>query len=66
MTESEKIIKFLKEHPLISIHALEKEIGIYARNLDKAVKGERGIPDQYIEPLHKSLSIYGLKQKEKK
>lgn len=58
---AEIIIKFLQDHPLISIHALEKEIGMYARNLDKAVKGERGIPDQYIGPLQKALKPYGLK-----
>lgn len=58
---SKKIIKFLKDHPLISIHALEKECGIYARNLDKAVKGERGIPIEYQNKLITILKNYGLK-----
>lgn len=60
---SEKIVKFLREHPLISLNSLEEMLGIPQSTLSKAVKenSERDIPVKHIPAIVEVLISYGLK-----
>lgn len=62
---SEKIVKFLREHPLISLNSLEEMLDIPQSTLSKAVKenSERDIPGKHIEKLSEELLHYGFNPK---
>lgn len=62
---SEKIIAFLNIHPLISINALEKQIGMTQSTIGQ-VKYGRKIPKKFIVPCCELLKDYGMKYKPKK
>lgn len=56
-----KIVEFLRSHPLISIYGLEKQIKISEGTIAKAVKGDRSLPDKYNELIEPVLKEYGYK-----
>ena len=58
---SEDIVAFLKEHPLISVHGLEKKAGMPKNSLTQAVAGTRKIPFDYIFRLFTEIGLYGFK-----
>lgn len=58
--KTESIIKFLKEHPLISINGLEKDCKLSQGTISKAVKGERRIKDKNVKKIAEELGKYGL------
>ena len=57
---NEKILKFLKTHELISVHALEKKCGMPQSTIGQAQNG-RKVPEKYHESLIKELKRYGFK-----
>jgi hypothetical protein len=61
------LFKWLLDHPLISIHALEKEAGIKSQgNLNKAINGTGTLPDKYYTPLIEILNKYGYSPAKKR
>lgn len=62
--KSDKIVKFLKDHPFLSLRPIE--VLVYGKNctgnLWKAVKGEFIIPPKYHEKLSEELKKYGFKK----
>ncbi len=56
---SDKIVSWLKEHPLINIRRLEKEVGMPYSTIGQTEHG-REIPRKHIEPILKVLKKYGL------
>lgn len=63
MTESEKILKYLKSRPSISIQILEKECKIPLQSIAKAMVGVRVIPSEHCEKIIAVLRKYGYKNK---
>jgi len=61
MTDQEKIIAFLKKHPLLKISGIESNVGMPAGDLYKAIKGQRGIPEHYTPLLNELLKQYGYR-----
>lgn len=60
---SQTIIDFLKSHELISIHGLEKKLGLSNGTISKAVDGRRGLPEKYHEKIISELKKYGILMK---
>jgi transcriptional antiterminator len=56
---SDTIVAFLQQRPLISIHQLEDRLGIPQSTIAKAVKGVRNIPEKHQEGLINELKKYG-------
>lgn len=56
-----KIKKFFKERPAISVAAIERESGMPETSLSAVVSGNRKIPEKYKEKLMTVLNKYGLK-----
>lgn len=57
---SATIVEFLTEHPLISVNALEVELGMPQSTIGQALGGGRDIPRKYIYELICILCNYGL------
>ncbi|MDE3248674.1 MAG: hypothetical protein KGO82_08450 [Bacteroidota bacterium] len=55
-----EIITWLNQHPLIKVNALEKAAGVPSGALDKAMKGNRPLPEKYIVALIDVLQHYGM------
>lgn len=55
----EKILLFLKTHPLISIKPLEKKCKIPRTILNRALKDGK-LPKKHTERLYEALKNYGL------
>jgi hypothetical protein len=55
----ERILAWLKDHPLLSISALCTKVGYDQRNLDKAFSGARAIPAKYLDAFEEELGRYG-------
>lgn len=62
MDNKYKLLLWIKKHNLLSIHGLEKRAGIPQSVLDKALKGNRPLPEKYIPKLIEILKEYGYKE----
>jgi hypothetical protein len=63
---SQKIIEWLKNHPLISRHALCTQVGYDAASLYKIISGTGSyvaIPGKYLDEMEEILSNYGFNLK---
>lgn len=58
---SKSLIKWLRSHPLININALCEAVGYDRSNFQKAMSGNRDIPDKYLKGFEKELKKYGYK-----
>lgn len=54
------IVEWLKDHPLISLNALEKECGLPQSALSKAINGHQKLSEKHHETLYVALQKYGL------
>jgi len=57
---SDQIIKFLKDHPLISQRALETQVGMPDATLRHSMAERRNIPQKYIPGICEILIQYGF------
>jgi hypothetical protein len=57
----DKLLDWIREHDLLSINRLELRAGVPQRVLQKALQGDRPLPDKYAKPLIKELKKYGYK-----
>jgi len=57
---SEKIIKFLKDRPLISVKGLEQTLSIPDSTIRRAMVGLRNIPKKHYESICNELKKYGF------
>lgn len=53
--------RWLQGHPLISIHALEKEAGLSRDTINHFVNERRGFPDKHYKQLEEILFEYGYR-----
>lgn len=60
-TTSESLVAWLKTHPLLNINAVCEAVGYDRSNLQKAMDGNRKIPDKYLKAFKKELKKYGYK-----
>jgi len=58
--DSAQIIKFLKDHPLISQRALETQVSMPQATLRHSMSGTRKIPQKYIPGICDVLRQYGF------
>lgn len=56
----EAIVKWLKDHSLISINALCTRVDYDTSNFMKAFDGSRAIPAKYLDAFEKELKQYGF------
>lgn len=56
----EKIVRFIKERPALSVNHLEKEAGLAQGTLSKAIRGVRRLNPNHIEKLIPVLKRYGF------
>ncbi|MTI30690.1 ParA family protein [Xanthovirga aplysinae] len=61
---SKDVVAFLKKKPSIALSGLEKEAGIPATYLSKAVAGNYSILDKHLEKLSPVLKDYGYKEQD--
>ena len=57
---SNHFVDFLKSHELISVHGLEKKLGIPKDTIRKAKEGHRAIPEKYFYEMGLVLVDYGF------
>lgn len=58
---TQKVLLFLKEHPLISVNALEKQCKIPRSTIDKVRRG-RKMPRKHMSGLVEVLKMYGFNE----
>lgn len=58
---SNQIVEFLKNHSLISINSLEKELNIPQSTIGQALNGSRVLPLKFMWPITCKLIQYGFK-----
>jgi len=63
MMNSDNIVQFLKEHPLINVNALERECNLAQGVISKALNGKRTIAGSSVPAIIAVLESYGLKKK---
>ncbi len=56
----ELILKFFAERPALNVKQVEKEAGLPASTLDKAIRGVRKIPEKHFDKLIPVLRKYGF------
>ena len=59
MNEKEKLLAWLRAHPLINISGLEREAKIPPRAIRRALDGSRPLPDEHVPGIVKVLKKYG-------
>jgi chromosome partitioning protein len=57
-----KIIKFLKEHPCLSVNCLEEAAGLPPTTLSKAKREERELNNEHLKKLIPVLKKYGYQE----
>lgn len=57
--KTKKIVKFMRDHPLISVRGLEKSVGAPLATIAHAMVGSRKIPRKYHAAIEKELQSYG-------
>lgn len=58
---NEQIVNFLKDAELISMHRLEKKLGLSQALIHKCIQGDREIPTKHLYSLILELIKYGFK-----
>ena len=61
LKKMDKILKFLKDHPLISINGLEKKCKMPRDCIYKVKTGQRKMPTKHLSKLVEVLKEYGYK-----
>lgn len=59
MAKTIDIIDWLRDHPLLSLNAIEKQLDLPQGTLSKALKGSRDLPVKHQSPLAELLKSYG-------
>jgi chromosome partitioning protein len=59
MLTAEKLIKFLRAKPALNLSQIEKEAGIPAKTLHKALTNQKDIPTKHLPALDEALRRYG-------
>lgn len=58
------VINFLKRNPALSLSGLEKEAGLPASLLSKAISGNRSLNDEHLSKLEPTLKRYGYRDQD--
>jgi len=66
MITHKDVIAFMRGNPALSVSAIEKEAGLPASTLSKALKGDRTLNKKHLSALYPILTKYGLKDDESK
>nr|WP_293841054.1 AAA family ATPase [uncultured Arsenicibacter sp.] len=59
MITQDKLIRFLKTKPAINLSQIEKEAGIPAKTLHKALTNQKDVPAKHLPALDEALRQYG-------
>lgn len=59
----ERILAWLKDHPLLSISALCSKVDYDQPNLDSAFDKSRAIPAKYLDKFEEELGKYGYEKR---
>jgi transcriptional regulator with XRE-family HTH domain len=58
---SNQVVAFLRDHPLISVHQLEKKLGVSQNSISRTVRNEQyTISPKHIFGIIRELAGYGL------